>query len=727
MIMGGHMIRFTVTCAFVAGVLFATFAQDKKSVVIGSYIEKPNAVLALNPPDKNQGFLLPQLSSQERLSITPKSPAEDGLIVYDLNEKSFYYWKENAWMKGLGADRLNDVVTFNETSNVLVLANGEAIDLSSLKELPASNSQQAGMYLATDGSTLSWKPIALIEDQALIFDQATNRLSISKVQGAVDLSHLADRDKTNQTGVLIGNGGTVNGISGTASGQILKWNGTAWVADFEQSAHADNTTIQGDGSIANAFAIKSEGITSAHISTNGVGSDEIAPGAVGMSELSSGSVSTSALQSGAVTNVKLAANSVARSNLIAEGSNKVLTTDASGIVQWSDRSQFTDSQNLTLSGNTLNIERGAAANLNTLTVGGGIISGTLNALAIVDGSVTTNDLGNAIVTTTKIASGGNNKVLTTDATGNVAWTDKAAIEVDASISNETITAINLSANQLNIAEASAIQTVNLNTLALSGDVSGALNTNVVTKIQGQEVQAGIPTDGKILKWQSGKWSFGDDNTASTLASIVNSNANIDVAEFKETNDPINENEHNIYRVFGPTSTFGYMSKRDRIKDIVAGIHVPHGAQMTQVTGYFWDNEANGKEVELKFMQKELSTGTLTEVASRKTIGAAASVQSVNVPTSILVDNSRYIYFVQVHFDLGPDDYVANKLDLINQRIYGVTYSYIEPANTSFGPGVNQTIYVNATAPLTPFIGQVWLDTTTNILKYWNGLTWIAQQ
>ena len=61
---------------------------------------RPNAILVLNPSNNDQGFLLPQISTTSRLAITPSSPAEDGLLVFDSTEKEFYYWKNNQWVKG---------------------------------------------------------------------------------------------------------------------------------------------------------------------------------------------------------------------------------------------------------------------------------------------------------------------------------------------------------------------------------------------------------------------------------------------------------------------------------------------------------------------------------------------------------------------------------------------------------------------------------------------------
>lgn len=93
---------------------------------------RPNALLILNPPGSNQGVLLPQLTTASRESIRPTSPDEDGLIVFDITQKEFYYWKNNGWNKGLGA-ALPDQIT----------------------EIPTQEGQ-AGRFLSTNGSQVFW-------------------------------------------------------------------------------------------------------------------------------------------------------------------------------------------------------------------------------------------------------------------------------------------------------------------------------------------------------------------------------------------------------------------------------------------------------------------------------------------------------------------------------------------------------------------------------------------
>lgn len=81
------------------------FAQpQRKSVVIGSMTEKPNAILIVNPQNSDQGVLLPQLSNGQRMSMKPSSPTEDGLLVFDVQSQSYFFWSNGNWVK-LGTQR----------------------------------------------------------------------------------------------------------------------------------------------------------------------------------------------------------------------------------------------------------------------------------------------------------------------------------------------------------------------------------------------------------------------------------------------------------------------------------------------------------------------------------------------------------------------------------------------------------------------------------------------
>jgi len=151
-------IIFLIGCALLPQLAFSQ-SSEKKSVVIGSMSSHPNALLVLNPPNNDQGILLPQLTSAQRQSIAPHSPDDDGLIVFDTDDKAFYFWKQNQWTKVLGNDAPHQTVQFDPVSNQLSLTlGGGQASLSSLKEIP-STTGQGGKYVTTDGTSIKWSAL----------------------------------------------------------------------------------------------------------------------------------------------------------------------------------------------------------------------------------------------------------------------------------------------------------------------------------------------------------------------------------------------------------------------------------------------------------------------------------------------------------------------------------------------------------------------------------------
>lgn len=162
-------------------------AQEKKSMVIGTLIDRPNALLVINPPGKNQGFLLPQLSTAERISISPSSPDDDGLVVFDKTEKAFYYWNNGSWTKGLGGGSSgSQSLSYDAVMSRLSISDGNTVNLETLKEIP-SPSGHAGKYLTTNGVTLQWATIAALGDVTDVITSAGSGLSGGTSSGAATL------------------------------------------------------------------------------------------------------------------------------------------------------------------------------------------------------------------------------------------------------------------------------------------------------------------------------------------------------------------------------------------------------------------------------------------------------------------------------------------------------------------------------------------------------------
>ncbi len=92
-------MKTLLSIAFVLPSLLLWGQTEKKSVVIGAMTTRPNALLIVNPESDDQGVLLPQLSTSQRMTLKPNSPTEDGLIVFDTDTQAYYYWSQNAWLK----------------------------------------------------------------------------------------------------------------------------------------------------------------------------------------------------------------------------------------------------------------------------------------------------------------------------------------------------------------------------------------------------------------------------------------------------------------------------------------------------------------------------------------------------------------------------------------------------------------------------------------------------
>ena len=209
-----------------------------------------------------------------------------------------------------------------------------------------------------------------------------------------------------------------------------------------------------------------------------------------------------------------------------------MTTDGTGAVTWTDRTTFVDdNQNLTLAGNTLNIDNGTAANLSNLNAAGDV-TGTLSTLAIQPDAVNSSKILDGSVVPADIATGGNNKVLTTDGTGAVNWADRSTFTDDnqnLGFSGNTLTidngtAVNLSASgqvtglldNLVIQPGASNQVMTTNAAGTAtvwttpgGDITGPVNTTTVGRIQGRNVSNTAPNSGEALIWNGAAWVPGN--------------------------------------------------------------------------------------------------------------------------------------------------------------------------------------------------------------------------
>lgn len=100
-------------------------SSAQTSVGINTATPNQNAVLELVSPGSNQGMLVPQLSTAKRISATfvaslSGKPANNGLLVYDKDLNSFFYWENTQWQPLLSKDLSRVVKAGNSTEGLTI-------------------------------------------------------------------------------------------------------------------------------------------------------------------------------------------------------------------------------------------------------------------------------------------------------------------------------------------------------------------------------------------------------------------------------------------------------------------------------------------------------------------------------------------------------------------------------------------------------------------------------
>ena len=720
------MKTLILTIALVACATIGAFSQGKKSVVIGTMIDRPNAVLVINPPNKDQGFLLPQLSSTERLAIAPSSPQDDGLVVYDPNDKSFYYWSGGSWIKGLGDNTTRSLSYDPATQNLSLSGGGGTINLSTLKEVP-SLTGQAGKYLTTDGTTLTWTTIGTIGDiTSIIAGQGltggatsgdislsvntdgttisvngSNQLQLSdgavtsgKIAGnAVNGSHIIDGSITSTeildntistadlapssvTGPKIANNSiTTTHITSGGNNKVLTTDGTGSVSWIDRSTFVDDN--QGLSLAGNTLNIDNG--ASANLNNLSTTGDVAGP------------LNAQVIQAGAVNSSKIQDGSVTTTDLNSGGVNKVMTTDGTGVVSWIDRSTFVDdNQSLTLAGNTVNIDGGTGVDLNNITTTGDV-AGALNAQVIQPGTVNSSKILDGSVTTIDLTSGGVNKVMTTDGTGVVVWSDRSTFtdNQNLSLTGSTLnidngTGVNLIAggqvtgplDDLDITPGASNQVMTTNAAGTAsvwstpaGDVTGPVSGSTVAGIQGRAVANTAPNNGDVLVWNGTAWA----PAAVTVAPVTEYYA-VDPAAFQPLEPSNGTNTIGLFTSGGGS----YVLAKGSSRQIIAPVNLPHGATIQSITVFYEYTVALGLlPFNATFERKPFGAGNdpLTAVSPLLSLG----VNSIGMPgiaaPDAVVDNSTYTYRVHITFNNVLD--INDAGALLAARIYGIRIQYLK--------------------------------------------------
>ncbi|MEQ9423862.1 MAG: tail fiber domain-containing protein [Cyclobacteriaceae bacterium] len=166
---------------------YSVFSQDR-SVGINTSTPNNHAVLELVAPDNNQGFLVPRLTTEQRLALS-LTTNENGLLVFDNELTGFYYWSTSEW-RPLLSEVSNPQLSYD--SFVLSISDGNSIDLSNLNQtlvrtndilsLSNGNSIDIGdlRTVEVDGDSTN-------EIQSLVFVDGIISLSGDPINSVIDL------------------------------------------------------------------------------------------------------------------------------------------------------------------------------------------------------------------------------------------------------------------------------------------------------------------------------------------------------------------------------------------------------------------------------------------------------------------------------------------------------------------------------------------------------------
>ncbi|HRP39608.1 MAG: collagen-like protein [Chitinophagales bacterium] len=118
-------ILFTVFLLAFSAITLPAFSQN--NIGIGTNAPNANAILDLDPPAKDKGFLAPRLNQTQRVTLaTSLAAADKGLLVFDPIDNLFYFWDGTKWVP-FPTDA--QTLSYNNLTNELSITNGNTVIL----------------------------------------------------------------------------------------------------------------------------------------------------------------------------------------------------------------------------------------------------------------------------------------------------------------------------------------------------------------------------------------------------------------------------------------------------------------------------------------------------------------------------------------------------------------------------------------------------------------------
>jgi len=289
------------------------------NVGIGTNQPNAHAALQIVAPNGNQGLLIPGLTTSQRTDnafTSNLSADENGLMVFDLDQKTFYYWMDDQWQPIVSGSVANDLIG---GAGIEVLENGEIIntgDTDSTNDITTST-------LAEGDLEGSFPNLSIAEEAVNTSKIANNAVNSEKIANNSILTE--DINSPGAGKVLITtSGGTVFWENQTLFGITFLPTGRIYVGDNDNKpspidARGVGNILVGNGTSVSSVAVGGDvsmnGSGNVQIQADVITATEIASGAVGSDEIIDGQVSTNDLANLSVNSAKMADNAVSSSKL----------------------------------------------------------------------------------------------------------------------------------------------------------------------------------------------------------------------------------------------------------------------------------------------------------------------------------------------------------------------------------------------------------------------------
>lgn len=254
---------------------FGAYAQNK-TLGVGVATPNPNAALHVESPGGNQGFLMPRLTTAQRLAMNALLTAGDkGLMLYDTDQNAVYIWDGLVWGTPSEVENLDPTST-SDAFTVLNTGKGSAARLTTNN----TTSKMPVLWAETNSDSAQSAPIYGLNtgtgDVAASFRIANT--ASNKPALYVESNGTGRVASFIRTGT--GGGATVfANVKNTGHGFWSEHEGTNGYAAILQSVNASNPNpavfVEALGSGPSFFTQKSQttstgdGILSEHLGTSG--------------------------------------------------------------------------------------------------------------------------------------------------------------------------------------------------------------------------------------------------------------------------------------------------------------------------------------------------------------------------------------------------------------------------------------------------------------------------